>query len=91
METTNGEETLSEDVGAVQQATTELAGDAAAPAVGKAMELTGKAQKLSADVADILRKSTAGRPLAALAIAAGVGFILGALRASGRHQQPYDR
>jgi ElaB/YqjD/DUF883 family membrane-anchored ribosome-binding protein len=43
-----------------------------------------KAQQLYTDFMGILRESTVERPFAALAIAAGVGFLLGLLRAANR-------
>lgn len=84
METTKGEGALREAVGDVQQAAGDLLGDAGAQVSGKAKELSGKAQQLYTDLADVIRESTLERPFAALAIAAGVGFILGALRATNR-------
>jgi uncharacterized protein YjbJ (UPF0337 family) len=84
METTNGEGTAREAAGDVQQAAGELLADAGAKVSGTAKELSGKAQQLYADFADVVRESTVERPFAALAIAAGAGFILGALRAANR-------
>ncbi|KAE8753539.1 MULTISPECIES: CsbD family protein [Paraburkholderia] len=84
METTKGEGTLREVAGDVQQAAGNLLDNAGAQFSGTAKELGGKAQQLYADFADVVRESTVERPLAALAIAAGVGFILGALHAANR-------
>jgi uncharacterized protein YjbJ (UPF0337 family) len=84
METTKEEGKLREVTGDAQQAAGDLLGDAGAQVSGKAKELSGKAQQLYADFAQVVRDSTAERPFAALAIAAGVGFILGALRAGNR-------
>jgi ElaB/YqjD/DUF883 family membrane-anchored ribosome-binding protein len=84
MENTNGEGPVGDDVEKVQQATADLLKDAAAQAGESAKELSGKAQQLFADMAGVLRTSAAERPFAAIAIAAGVGFILGALHATTR-------
>lgn len=84
METTKGEGALREVVGDVQQAAGNVIGDATLQASGAAKELSGKAQQLYADLAEVVRDSTKERPFAALAIAAGVGFVLGALHAGNR-------
>ncbi|MCI0152067.1 CsbD family protein [Paraburkholderia sediminicola] len=85
MESTNGEEgTLREVAGDVQQAPGDLLGNASPQVSGTAKEFDDKAQQLYADFAEVLRESTVERPLAALAIAAGVGFILGALHVANR-------
>lgn len=86
METTKTEGMLREAVGEVQRASGELLGDAGAQVSGTAKELYGRAQQLYADFADVVRESTAQRPFAALAIAAGMGFVLGALRAANRRR-----
>ncbi|MEA3085057.1 MAG: hypothetical protein QOC89_2754 [Paraburkholderia sp.] len=90
METTK-EGTLREVAGDVQQAAGELLGNAGAQVSGTAKELSGKAQQLYADFTDVVRQSTVERPFAALAIAAGVGFILGALRAANRSRPDRGR
>ncbi|TDY23053.1 hypothetical protein B0G81_3381 [Paraburkholderia sp. BL6665CI2N2] len=84
METTNGEGTEEEVAGDVQPAAGDLLGNVGAQVSETASELSGKAQQLYADFVDVVRESTVERPLAALAIAAGVGFVLGALRAANR-------
>jgi len=84
METTKAEGAQKEVAGNVQQSTGELLSDVGAQVSGTAKELSGKAQQLYADFAEVVRESTVERPFAALAIAAGVGFILGALRAANR-------
>ncbi|RFU48936.1 CsbD family protein [Paraburkholderia sp. DHOC27] len=91
METPDGDETLREDAANVKQAADDLLGDATAQVSEKAKELSGKAQQLYTDFADVLRVSTVERPFSALAIAAGVGFILGALHATSRRQPDYSR
>ncbi|WP_230562246.1 CsbD family protein [Paraburkholderia translucens] len=71
----------------------DLLGDVGAQVSGTAKELSGKAQQLYADFTDVVRESTAERPFAALAIAAGVGFVLGALHAATRsrpNDAPHD-
>ncbi|NML97522.1 CsbD family protein [Paraburkholderia sp. RP-4-7] len=80
MEPTKGEGTLREVAGDVQQAAGDLLHDASAQVSGTAKELSGKAQQLYADFAEVVRESTVERPFTALAIAAGVGFVLGVLR-----------
>jgi uncharacterized protein YjbJ (UPF0337 family) len=84
METTKAEGALREMAGDAQQAAGNVLDDAGMQASGAAKELSGKAQQLYADFADVVRDSTKQRPFAALAIAAGVGFILGALHAANR-------
>ncbi|WP_168788008.1 CsbD family protein [Paraburkholderia aromaticivorans] len=91
METTKAEGTLREVAGDVQQAAGDLLGKAGEQVSGTAKELSGKAQRLYADFADLVRESTVERPFAALAIAAGVGFILGALRSAIRARPDHDR
>jgi ElaB/YqjD/DUF883 family membrane-anchored ribosome-binding protein len=91
METTDGDKTLREDAGTMQQAAEDLLSDAGAQMAGTAKELHGKAQQLFTDFADVVRASTLERPFSALAIAAGVGFILGALHASNHRQPDYER
>lgn len=84
METTKGEGTVSEAAGDLQEAAGDVLSDASEQVSGKAKELSGKAQQLYADFADVVRESTVEQPFTALAIAAGVGFILGALHAATR-------
>jgi uncharacterized protein YjbJ (UPF0337 family) len=91
METTDGEGTLREAVGDVQQAAGDLLGDAGAQVSGKARELSGKAQQVYADLADVVREATVERPFAALAVAAGIGFVLGALRSVNRARSNNSR
>ncbi|MBB4513948.1 CsbD family protein [Paraburkholderia fungorum] len=84
METTKGEGTLEDVAGDAQQSTGDLLKETGAQVGATAKELSGKAQQLYADFAEVVRESTLERPFAALAIAAGVGFILGALHAANR-------
>jgi ElaB/YqjD/DUF883 family membrane-anchored ribosome-binding protein len=80
METSKSEGTLQQSAGHKE----ETLGDTGAQVSGKAKELSGKAQKLYGDVRGIARDSAAERPLMALGIAAGIGFVLGMLRAANR-------
>jgi ElaB/YqjD/DUF883 family membrane-anchored ribosome-binding protein len=89
METTKDDETQRERAGDIQQAAGDLLGDVSAQVSDTAKELSGKAQQLYADFTDVVRESTVERPFAALAIAAGVGFVLGALHAATR-SRPHD-
>jgi ElaB/YqjD/DUF883 family membrane-anchored ribosome-binding protein len=91
METTDVDETLRDDVANVQRAAEDLLSDTGAQVNETAKELTGKAQQLYADVARIVRTSTIERPISALAIAVGVGFIAGALHAATRRPTDYGR
>lgn len=83
METTKEGTRLDEGDGAHRGAGDALQ-NASAQVSGTASQLNEKAQKLYADLLGVVRESTVARPFAALAIAAGVGFILGALRAVNR-------
>jgi hypothetical protein len=60
---------------------------AGADGSGAATELNEKARQLDADLLDVVRESTVTRPFAALTVAAGVGFILGALRTVNRSKR----
>ncbi|WNC95448.1 CsbD family protein (plasmid) [Paraburkholderia sp. FT54] len=83
METTNIDG-MREAAGDVQRAAANLLNDGGAQIGAAASELGGKARQLYADFAEVVRESTVEKPVAALAIAAGVGFILGALHAANR-------
>lgn len=91
METTKGEGVVKEVAGNVEQAAGDLLGDAGMQVSGAARELTGKTQQLYADFVEVVRDTTTERPFAALAIAAGVGFVLGALRAANRSRPDTSR
>ncbi|ACD16114.1 hypothetical protein [Paraburkholderia phytofirmans] len=84
METTNGDNTVARVASDVQTAGKDLLATAGEQISGTANELSGKARQLCADFTDVVRESTVEKPFAALAIAASVGFILGALHASSR-------
>jgi ElaB/YqjD/DUF883 family membrane-anchored ribosome-binding protein len=91
MDTTGEEGALPEVAGDVQQTAGNLPGDTSAHVSGTAKELSRNAQQLYADCAELIRASAVERPFSALAIAAGVGFILGALHAASRRQPNYVR
>ena len=84
METTNGDRTVAEVASDVQTAGKDLLDTAGEQIGGTAKELSGKARQLCADFTDVVRESTVEKPFSALAIAAGIGFIFGALHASSR-------
>jgi uncharacterized protein YjbJ (UPF0337 family) len=65
--------------GKVQNAAGAVFGDAGTQAAGKARELGGKAQQLYGDATDAVRNKATDSPLTALGIAAGLGFLLGAI------------
>ena len=79
METTKTEGALREAAGNVKEAVGSLAADAGRQLEGKVDELRGKAQQLYADASDLARDTVASRPVAVLAGAAALGFMLGAL------------
>ena len=83
MDTNKAEGTAQEIAGTVQDAAGDLLGDAGTQAAGKARELGGKAQQLYADTTSIVRDRTTQSPLAALAVVGAMGFLLGAMWASG--------
>ncbi|QYD67056.1 CsbD family protein [Paraburkholderia edwinii] len=87
METSKIEGTLQKSAGYVEKTLGDALGDTSAQVSGKAKELTGKAQKLYGDVRGVVKDSTAERPLMALGIAVGIGFVLGMLRAANRTER----
>lgn len=86
MDTTGEEGALPEIAGDVKQAAGNLPGDPGTHIGGTAKELSRNSQQLYADCTELIRASVVERPFSALAIAAGVGFILGALHATSRRQ-----
>ncbi|WP_419730111.1 CsbD family protein [Lichenicola sp.] len=68
-------------VGKVQDGMGGLLGDTAQQAAGKAKQFAGQAQGYYGDTLDSVRDVTSDQPLVAIAVATGVGFILGALLA----------
>jgi uncharacterized protein YjbJ (UPF0337 family) len=65
--------------GKVQDAVGGLTGDTETQAKGKLNQAAGKAQKTFGAAADEVRESVSSQPLTALAIVAGISFILGAV------------
>jgi uncharacterized protein YjbJ (UPF0337 family) len=65
--------------GKVQDAVGGLTGDSAMQLKGKARAAAGQIQQTYGDTLDSVRDMTASTPIAALAIAVGAGFVLGAL------------
>jgi uncharacterized protein YjbJ (UPF0337 family) len=65
--------------GKVQDAVGGLTGDAATQAEGKWNQAAGKAQKTFGAAADEIRDNVVDKPLTALAVAAGLFFVLGFL------------
>jgi ElaB/YqjD/DUF883 family membrane-anchored ribosome-binding protein len=91
MSMTKDEGQAAEVAGNVQEIGKNLLNTAGAQIGVTAKELSDRAQQLYADFADVVRESTVERPFAALAIAAGAGFILGALYAANRSASDDNR
>lgn len=91
MEPTDADDAVQQAAGNVQQAAGNLLSAAEAKATATANELGDRAQQLYADFVKVVRESTLDKPFSALAVAAGVGFILGALHASSRSRPVYLR
>lgn len=79
METTKAEETISDAGGNVQDVAGDTMCGSSTDLAGKAKELCGKAQQLCADTTNTARATMATNPFTALAVAAAVGFMLGAI------------
>lgn len=79
MDSNRVEGTLREAAGRVQDAAGGLLGDGDTQLRGKLRQAAGQAQNTFGQVSDGARSLTSEQPIAALAIAAGVGFLLGAL------------
>ena len=73
------EGTLQNIAGHVQDAVGGATGDTSIQAEGKARQLAGKAQQTYGDVLNQVRESAVTNPVGTIAIAAGAGFVLGAL------------
>ncbi|SAK84814.1 CsbD family protein [Caballeronia fortuita] len=82
MDSNAAEGNIKEMAGKMQDAAGELLGATGTQAAGKARELGGKAQQLCADTTEIVRGKTVESPFSALAVAAGLGFLLGAVWAT---------
>jgi ElaB/YqjD/DUF883 family membrane-anchored ribosome-binding protein len=91
MESTNGDDAVKQAAAGAQQAAGDLLAAAEAKAGATAKELGDRAQQLYGDFVNVVRESTLERPFSALAIAAGVGFMLGALHAANRSRPVYIR
>lgn len=73
------EGTMENVAGKVQDAFGAATGDAQAQLEGKARQVAGKAQQTYGEVLDTVRESAVTHPIGTIAVATGVGFILGAL------------
>jgi ElaB/YqjD/DUF883 family membrane-anchored ribosome-binding protein len=91
MESTDGDDAVKQAAADVQHAVGDLLAAAEAKAGETAKEFGDRAQQLYGDFVNVVRESTLERPFSALAIAAGVGFILGALHAANRSRPVYIR
>lgn len=83
METSKAEGAVQEVAGKIENAVGDLAGDTSTQFAGKTRELGGKAQQLCADTTSMLRDATATNPITTLAVAAAVGFLMGAIWRGG--------
>lgn len=79
VDTNKIEGTAEDTVGKLQDGMGGLLGDTATQAKGKAKQFAGQAQSYYGDTLDSVRDVTADQPLIAVAVATGLGFILGAL------------
>lgn len=66
-------------VGKLQDGMGGLLGDSATQAKGKVKQVAGQAQGYYGDTLDSVRDATSDQPLIAIAVATGIGFVLGAL------------
>jgi uncharacterized protein YjbJ (UPF0337 family) len=85
MEPKKAEGVVRELAGNVQETIGAVAGDPEMELRGKAGELRGKAQQICGDATELARDAMASKPLAVLAAASAIGFVLGALWVSNRH------
>ena len=79
MDSNKVEGAAKEFVGRLQDGAGGLLGDTATQARGKVNQATGQAQQAYGDVLETVRDLAADQPLVAVAAAAGVGFVLGAI------------
>lgn len=91
MESTDEDDAVKQAAADVQQAAGNLLGAAEAKAGTTAKELSDRAQQLYGDFVNVVRESTQERPFSALAVAVGVGFVLGALHAANHSRPVYVR
>lgn len=68
--------------GRVQDTVGAATGDAGMQAEGKLRQAAGRVQQGYGDALDTIRSQASSNPFAAIAIAAGVGFLLGAFWSS---------
>ncbi|MBE7212516.1 MAG: CsbD family protein [Gluconacetobacter diazotrophicus] len=66
-------------VGKVQDGMGGLLGDTGTQAKGKANQFSGQAQEYYGEALDTIRDVAADQPFVVIAVAAGIGFVLGAL------------
>ncbi|MBB3173324.1 uncharacterized protein YjbJ (UPF0337 family) [Endobacter medicaginis] len=79
MDSNKVEGAAKEFVGRLQDGAGGLLGDTATQVKGKANQAAGQAQQAYGDALEQVRDLTADQPLVALAAAAGLGFVLGAI------------
>lgn len=65
--------------GKVQDAAGALGGDAGTQVEGKLRQVAGSVRESAGEAVDKVRSQTAERPMGALLLAAGIGFLLGAM------------
>ena len=73
------EGTIRDATGKVEEAASNLTGDARTQARGRAHQVAGQAQDLYGQAIDEVQEFAREQPFVALLIAAGVGFLLGAI------------
>jgi len=73
------EGTMQNLAGRAQEAFGAATGDASTEVEGKARRAAGRAQQSYGEVLDQVRESAVSNPLGTLAVAAGVGFLVGAI------------
>jgi len=66
-------------VGKAQDAVGDITGDAGTQIKGKAREMAGRTQECYGETLNMVRDSAANNPMATIAVAAGIGFLIGAL------------
>ncbi len=73
------EGTMQNIAGRIQDAVGGATGDTSTQLEGKTRQLAGKAQQSYGDVLNQVRESALTNPIGTLAVAAGAGFIIGAI------------
>jgi uncharacterized protein YjbJ (UPF0337 family) len=84
METTRVKGMMHEMAGRAEELAGEARGDTGTRLSGKAKALYGNSQRLAANAACTARETVSGKPMTALSVAIGLGFLVGALWASNR-------